>query len=399
MQVKHTFLPFLLTLIVALSGLSIDIYLPSLPAIAKDLQTSLVHVQLSLNAFMIGFAFCMLFSGPLSDCFGRRKIILIGFFLYFIATLFCLFSISIEQFIIGRFFQALGGCCGTVIARIIVRDLYEAKKAIKVLAYIASGIAITPIIAPILGSLIQTYFNWRINFAILAVLSLTLLIMIYFYLNETIQRRNKKALNFIELFKNYKLAFHDKNYLIYTMVISFSWAGYFAFITGSVFIFMVQLKMSSIHYGIIYSLIVSSYIAGTFVASLLAARYSTSIIVMIASFIISLAGIIFFILNFYFPSSIINIMFPMIIYLICLGIIMPNAQAGALESFNFIAGSVAGLLYFIEMLFGVVSGILTTHFANHPFSLPWIILCCALSVSLSYLFVRFPPFISIKNIQ
>jgi DHA1 family bicyclomycin/chloramphenicol resistance-like MFS transporter len=362
---NNYFLTFLLTLLVALAGLSTDIYLPSLPTIIHYYKTDMTHVQLTLSMYMAGSAICMLLSGPLSDRFGRRPIILLGLFIHFISTLACLFSSSIEMLIAARFFQALGGGSGTVLSRVIVKDKFSDGEIVKILAWIAAGMALSPAIAPLLGGVIETYSTWKLSFIILALLSFFLFVWVYFFLDESLNTKNLSALNIKKLSSNYLLALQDKNYLTYTLVISFAWTGYFSFLSVSAFIFMKQLHTSSIQYGFLYGLTITAYIMGNFLARKFSSQLSISAIVFYSTALACIAGASLLITHFYCTPSIITIMLPMIFYLIAAGIIMPNAQAGALESFKHASGSVAGLLYFIEMSFGAIAGLIIGYFSEN----------------------------------
>src|SRR5664279_803388 len=151
----------LLAALTAIAPLTTDMYLPSLPDIARQLAASTAQVQLTISAYLIGYAVGQLFYGPMSDRHGRKPVLLAALALYCAASLACALSTSIEMLIAARFVQALGGSGGIVLARAIVRDLYSGVRAGRELSMIGSVMALAPVLAPVVGGILQTGFGWR----------------------------------------------------------------------------------------------------------------------------------------------------------------------------------------------------------------------------------------------
>src|ERR687889_2560075 len=154
-----------LALLTGLGPLSTDMYLPSLPAIARDLHASAAQTQLTLSAFLFGFAAGQLFYGPIADKIGRRPVLLFGLGLFLTATLACTAAPGIATLTIARFCQALGASGPIVLARAMVRDLYEGPRAGRELSRMGAIMGLVPAFAPILGGVLQGLFGWRANFA------------------------------------------------------------------------------------------------------------------------------------------------------------------------------------------------------------------------------------------
>ena len=148
----------------AIGPLSIDMYLPAFPTIAKGLNTSIEKVTLSLSSFFIGISIGQLIYGPLLERYGRKIPLYFGLGLYAISAFACATAVSVEMLILFRFFQALGGCVGVVASRAMVRDLFDVKDNAKVFSTLMLVIAVSPIIAPTLGGFITGYFGWRYIF-------------------------------------------------------------------------------------------------------------------------------------------------------------------------------------------------------------------------------------------
>jgi DHA1 family bicyclomycin/chloramphenicol resistance-like MFS transporter len=157
----------LLAFLTSFGPLSVDLYLPSMPAIAAALAAPPAHVQLTISLYLVGFAIGQVVHGPISDRIGRKPIILLSFVLYCVATLICLVSTSITVLIAGRFLQALGVSGSIVAVRAVVRDLYEGVRAGRQLSSMGVLMGFAPIIAPLTGGVLQTAFGWRAGFVFL----------------------------------------------------------------------------------------------------------------------------------------------------------------------------------------------------------------------------------------
>ncbi len=158
----------LLTAVVGLGALSIDMFLPSLPAIAHGFSAPPATAQLTVTLFLATLAACQLVYGPLSDRFGRRWVLIGGLGLYATAGLVCASASTMGTLIAARVLQALGAASGPVVARAVVRDLYERERAARVLAYMGTAQALTPILAPVLGGYIHEGLGWRAVFFVQA---------------------------------------------------------------------------------------------------------------------------------------------------------------------------------------------------------------------------------------
>ena len=175
----------LLGALAAFAPLSIDTYLPSLPQLASEFRATAGQVQLTLSAFFVGFALGQLCYGPLSDYYGRKPVLIVGLSVYAVTSLLCVVSSRIEALTVLRFLQALGGGAGTVIARAMVRDLYDRDRTARVLSMIMLVTALAPLIAPLLGGYLLHWSGWRAIFGLLATLGLVCLTVVVLLLPES----------------------------------------------------------------------------------------------------------------------------------------------------------------------------------------------------------------------
>src|SRR5262249_12264350 len=175
----------LLTAMVALGPISTDLYLPSLPGLARYFDVSVADAQLTLSSFLIGLATAQLIYGPLSDRFGRRPVLLVGLAIYVIASIVCAFAPSVPVLIFMRFLQAVGACVGPVLGRAVVRDVHGRDGAARVLAYMSAAMALAPAIGPIIGGFLEEWYSWRANFLALVCYGIVGLVLTWQILPET----------------------------------------------------------------------------------------------------------------------------------------------------------------------------------------------------------------------
>lgn len=284
----------LLAALTAFVPLSIDAYLPALPAIARGLAADSAQVQLSLSIFLLGLCLGMLAYGPLSDRYGRRPLLLGGIALYLAATLLCMFAGSIQQLLVGRFLQALGGAASAVLARAIVRDLFPLNQAARILSLMHMITMGATLLAPIVGGLLMVLQGWRAIFLVLCVLGGACLLCTLARLDETLlpERRSDSVL---QAFRAYGHLLREPLALAYVGCNGLSLAGMFAFITASPFVYMDYFQVSPQ----VYSWLVGANIAGVIALTLLNARLvprtgpRTMIAAGAASTLVASAGLLF----------------------------------------------------------------------------------------------------------
>ncbi|OJV58363.1 MAG: hypothetical protein BGO36_03805, partial [Burkholderiales bacterium 68-10] len=263
---------FLLTGFLALQPLSTDLYLASLPALRVHFDASVSSVQLTLSAFLAGFAISQLLAGPLSDRFGRRPVALGGAALYLAGSLLGAFAPSLAVLVAARIAQALGVCCTVVCARAIVRDLYEAEPGARVMSRALSWMGVVPIAGPVLGGLVQSAFGWRTNFLVLAAAGAAMLAATLRVLPETNRHRNPHATDLGALLRNYALVASSRNFWANALPITGSYGALFCFISASSFVLIELFGVSERAFGFTYALVTLGYLLGTIAVRRVLAR-------------------------------------------------------------------------------------------------------------------------------
>lgn len=348
-------LPLLIAL-VTFGPISTDLYLPSLPDMTRAFATDVSMVQLTLSVFIAGFAAAQLVYGPLSDCLGRRPVLLGGVAVYLLASVVCVFATGIEMLILGRFLQALGACAGPVLGRAIVRDVYPRDQAARVMASMASVMALAPAAAPMLGGAVHAAFGWRANFVLLVVFGVGLLIAAWALLGETNAHRDPHALRFRRMLGNYALLLGDGAFVGTTLTLSFIFAGMFSYISGVSFVLIDVLGVRPENFGFCFAAVIAGYIAGSVAATHLSLRLGSARMISLGVGLGLVAGLTLGGLALAKVQTIAAVIAPMSVILFAAALALPNATATAIAPHARIAGSASALLGFIQMAVASAAG-------------------------------------------
>ncbi len=376
-QFAHAPILLLISVMLMMQPLSTDLYLASLPSLASGFNVPVSTVQLTLTLFVIGFGGAQLIVGPLSDRFGRRPVLLAGLVLYIVASALCALSQSIDLLIAARFLQALGCCTAVIIARAIVRDAYALEDSARVIARASTWISLAPIFGPILGSYLQVSFGWRAAFVALGILSACIFAASVMHLPETNQHKNPKATDLSGLMENYRLVLGSREFWAYAVPGALSYGAIFSFISGSSFVLINVLGVPTQWFGYCFALGVSGYMTGTLICRRLLKNISGLQALRIGT-ACSLASGVFFLaatlLGMIHWSMILVAMF---LAMVAHGINFPVTQSGAVSPFPKQAGTAAGLMGALFMLFAFIVGSVVG--ATHNGTLyPMAIIACAL---------------------
>lgn len=346
------FLILILGLLAAIGPLSIDMYLPAFPSIAKGLNTTVALVMLSLSSFFIGISFGQLIYGPLLERYGRKTPLYFGLALYAISSLACATAMSVETLIIFRFFQALGGCVGMVASRAMVRDLFDVKDNAKVFSTLMLVIAVSPIIAPTLGGLITIYIGWRYIFIMLIIVIGMIVAGIYFLLPNSKQPDPNYSLKPKAILTGFATILKHPQFILYAFSGAVASAGLYAFISGSPYVFLEIFKATEQHYGWGFAFVASGLIGSSQLNSLFLKRYTSQQIVKVALLSQSMIAIILVSIALLGLSELYSTLVLVFLYLSCQGCIFPNTSALSMAPFGHNAGNASALLGFIQMSLG-----------------------------------------------
>ncbi|MTI10899.1 multidrug effflux MFS transporter [Curvivirga aplysinae] len=344
----------LLTALTSMGVLSVTLYVPAMLGIADDFQVDKVSVQVTLSLFLFGFAFGQLVYGPLSDQFGRRPVLLSGIAFYVASSFICALAQDIEALQFARLFQGIGACCGAVISRAVVRDLYHQDQAIRVFAFVATALSLTPAIAPIIGGQLTVWFNWQACFYFLAVVGSVMFIWSFFHLKESNTEKLSGAINPIRLAKIYWQVISNLRFVALVMISSLLFGGLMSYTTLSPFLMLEELQLTPDQYGLLIMFTAAAYGFGSYMSGRLVKVIGHQAI-MIGGPIISIGGALLM-LALSFELSIIYLVLPASIYLIGNGFVAPTTMAAAMQPFPRIAGSASAMMGGFQMgVAGIVS--------------------------------------------
>lgn len=346
----------LLAALSAVGPLTTDMYLPSLPDIARQLDASTAQVQLTISAYLIGFAVGQILYGPISDRHGRKPVLLGGIALYCVASLACALSNSIEMLIVARAFQALGGSGGIVLTRAIVRDIYSGAHAGRELSLIGSVMALAPVLAPILGGLIQTGFGWRATFLTLVAAGLAGSAIVWSLLPETLSTRAAEPVSIASVLRSYRVIARNRAYLAYLAITSASYAGLFAWISGSAFVLQDLYGLAPFDFGVAFALGSIGYMTGSAFAARLVVRVGLDGVLGLGGCACAAGGLAMVAAVALGLTSSISLVLPVAVYLAGLGMVLPQGIAGAMTPFPERAGAASSLFGFMQQGAAAVCG-------------------------------------------
>jgi DHA1 family bicyclomycin/chloramphenicol resistance-like MFS transporter len=340
----------------AVGPLTTDMYLPSLPDIARQLGASSAQVQLTISAYLVGFAAGQIIYGPVSDRHGRKPVLIGAIALYCAASLACALSTSIEMLIVARAFQALGGSGGIVLTRAIVRDIYSGAHAGRELSVIGSVMALAPVLAPILGGLIQTAFGWRVTFLALVGAGFAGAAVVWVLLPETLNNRAAEPVSLPSMLRSYRIVGRNPAYLAYLSITSASYAGLFAWISGSAFVLQDLYGLAPFDFGVAFALGSVGYMIGSAIAARLVIRLGLDGVLGLGGCACAAGGLAMVAAVASGLTSSMSLVLPMAVYLAGLGMVLPQGIAGGMTPFPERAGAASSLFGFLQQTAAAVSG-------------------------------------------
>ncbi len=360
---KSFYLILILGSLAALGPFSIDMYLPGFKAIAKDLNSNVSSVSLSLSSFFIGISAGQLLYGPLLDKFGRKKPLYFGLTLYILSSLSCLLVTSIDQLIVLRFIQAIGSCAAAVASIAMVRDLFTVEESPKMFASLLLVIALSPMLAPTAGGYLIAALGWQSVFVFLSLMALLMLLTVIWLLPESYKPDPNYSLKPKPILTNFFIVLKEPSFYTYALVSAITFSGLFAYVSSSPVVFMDLYKVSETGYGWIFALLSVFFIGFSQVNSFILKWFTSKKIVFWALTLQCLVSILFLaaalndMLNLY--TTIIFIA----LFLGCLGFINPNASALSLAPFTKNAGSASALMGALQMGLGALASAVISMFA------------------------------------
>lgn len=344
----------LLAMVSALGPIAMQILLPGVPIIKESFGVSTGVAQLTLSLSMAAIALATLVYGPMSDRFGRRPVLITGITITIIGSVLCVMAPTIELLIAGRIVQAAGGAVGLVVARAIVRDVYDARQSASVIATLVMVMVVMPMLSPALGGELMVRYDWHSVFYLVACLASIMLGLLLYLLPETL-REPVPFTGVKNLLGTYIALLRNPLFSGYGLSVAFVSVVFFSFISAAPEIMVSVLKRPATEYGYYFISVPLGFMVGNYVTRHYGQRFGIHRMIDYGSRI-SIIGIALAIgiqgAGFTHPAG---LFFPVAFAIFGNGITLPNAQAGAINAAPKLAGSASGLTGFMQMGFSAVA--------------------------------------------
>jgi DHA1 family bicyclomycin/chloramphenicol resistance-like MFS transporter len=352
---QRTRLVLILGALSTFGALSIDMYLPALPQLARDFGASASSIQLTLSACLIGLALGQVVAGPLSDTYGRRRPLLIGVSAYAAASLACAVAPSVLLLTIFRCVQGLAGAAGIVIARAIVRDLYAGAAAARFFSWLMVVSGLAPILAPILGGQVLQVTSWRSVFLVLFVIGLLLLVLAALGLTETLPTEVRQTGGLRATRTTFRRLLADSAFVGYAGAGGFAFAALFAYISGSSFVLQEIYGVSPQGYSIIFGINAFGLMAASQVNGWLVCRVSPQRLLIGGLTAMACGGAAQLAVIAVGSLGLGGVTIALSLVVVSLGFVMPNATTLALSGHPRTAGSASALLGVLQFAVGAAA--------------------------------------------
>nr|WP_089221708.1 multidrug effflux MFS transporter [Actinacidiphila glaucinigra] len=349
---------FLLGALSALPALSMDMYLPALPQVTEELRSPAVTVQLTLTACLAGLALGQLVVGPMSDRWGRRRPLLAGMVLYVLATAVCALASTTELLIGFRLLQGLSGAAGIVIARAIVRDLYDGVAMARFFSTLMLISGVAPIVAPLIGGQVLRLTDWHGVFVVLTVVGVLLTLVVWRCLPETLNPGERHSGGLGETLGAMRGLLADRAFTGYMLTGGFTFAALFAYVSASSFVVQEIYGASPQTYSLLFGLNSVGLVAlGQVNGKILVGRVSMDKVTGVGLAVITAAAAVLLALTsgWFGPVGLLPVAAGLFVLMAAMSLVLPNTNALALMRTRHAAGSASALLGTTSFLVGAVA--------------------------------------------
>ncbi|HUD32095.1 MAG TPA: Bcr/CflA family multidrug efflux MFS transporter [Variovorax sp.] len=366
----------ILSALMSFASVSTDVYLPALPEIGRALHAGGAGVELTFSAFLAGFASGQLAWGPLGDRHGRKGPIAMGMGLFVVGSIGCAMSTSLAQMMVWRVVQALGASVGPVLSRAMVRDLYGREQSARVLSTLILIMGVAPMVGPLLGGQMLALWSWHAIFWALAGFGLLTLLSLL-ALPESLPAAHRSTDSVWRSFAGYPHLMRDPRLMGYALSGGFFYAGAYAFIAGTPFVYIEYYRVSPQAYGWLFGLNVAGIMAMNVVNRHLLRRLGSERLFRLGVWVVAVSGLAVAVNGHFGWGGLAGLAVPIFIYMSMNGFIVANSVAGALAAFPQQAGAASALLGAMHYGSGILSAAMVGWFADGtPWTMGWIMGSC-----------------------
>lgn len=350
----------LLGVLTAFGPMAIDMYLPGLPAMSRDLGVGTAQGQLTIASFFVGFAIGQLFYGPASDRLGRRAPLLAGVLIFVLASVGCAFATSMEALIVLRFVQALGAASASLISRAVVADRCSGTQAARTFAMLMLIMGLAPILAPTLGGLLLLAGGWRMIFWVLTGFGALAFLWALLALPETLPAEARRARPREQVLRAYWQVFTNRAIIAYAMLAAFGSAALFSYISNAPSLIIEIYGISPAHFGWVFGLNAAALIASTQINRMLLSRHSPLTLIRRANVAMMALAVVMTVAALTGLGGMWGVLVPMFFVMATLGFTTSNATALAMDVDHARAGTVSSVVGSLQFTVGAVFAAVTS---------------------------------------
>lgn len=350
--------PCFLVLYEVTNYLANDMYLPALPQIVRDLDTTAQLAQQTLTVFFLGSASLQLLLGPLSDRWGRRPILFAGGLLFLLSTLFCMLATDIHALLIARFFQGCAVCSVVTAGYSSIHELYAHTRAIQILAIMGSVTVLAPAFGPLLGSLTLQWFTWRGIFGLLLVWAFIALLALWFFMPESNPKEQRHPLSWQRLFDNYLSVLRNPIFMQNTLMFCCTFLGMIAWIAGGPFLVITKFHLSTFVFGLFQAMIFGSLILGAQFVNHRVKAVGAGRLIQWGLRIILFSGVLALVLTWLFPQFLFGLVVSLMIFTFGSSLVDNPAHRIAIEACSVPMGARVAVFSTMMCLSGFIGGLL-----------------------------------------
>lgn len=351
-------------LLVALGPVSLALYMPALPAVVADLDTSAAAVKLTMTSYFIGLAIAQLVCGPLSDAFGRRPVTLWFVALYVLASLACAFAPTVETLVAARFVQGFGASVGLAVARAIVRDGFTGEAAARLYNLIGLTLAIGPAVSPTIGALTLAFFDWHALFAVMIGYGVLIFVLFFLTIPETNRTPDRGVLDPARMAASWRALMASRAFVAPTTVMSMAIGGIHAAAAFMPFVLIEAVGLSPFGFALAMLLQSGAYVGSTLIARFLLPRIGAARVMRIGVGALVAGGVGLALTMTLLPPSVPAAMGPIMFWMLGIAFTMPGATSEAMAPFPHIAGSASAVLGFFQLGGGFAGSAVGALFAD-----------------------------------
>lgn len=352
----------LLLFIGMIGFMAMDMYVPSMPFIAKDFAINTTLVRYTISIYLASYAVGILFYGPLSDSVGRKPVLLSATIIGTLGSVMCMFAPNIVLLNIGRLLQGIGYAGISVIAPVIARDIFDDKLFAQVASVISLAFGLGPIVSPVIGGYLDHLFGWRSVFEVMSVYSTLILLVVIFVIPETHCPEHRTRYHFKEILKTWQHILSNHVFKANAIGKSFVYTGFIVFYAVTPFMFQDHLGFTSVQFGWVTLSITGVIVLSKFLNTIALSKVRIETIILYSFAVIALSGIFLFILSVMGVYSVAGILIPFIFFGLGSGFLFPNATVVCYQPFKSVSsGSVSALLTGMQMIFAFIGSAIAAH--------------------------------------